>query len=92
MHLTKNSTEFEKGGNLTNKYDSKSAFFFGDITLLNQLYLFAHVARASPRGWLSESFAGDNGETPLNNEYLKREERPCTTEYLPSFGFEKGTR
>ena len=87
--------------NLTDKYDSKSVFS-GDITLSNQLYLFGHVVRASPRGWSSEIFAGDNGEicgrmektnrTPLNNLDLKREERPCTTEYLHQLGFEKDTR
>ena len=55
----------------------------GDITILNQWYLFGHVARASPRGWSSESYANGNRETcgrmektkrtPLNNLYLKRE-------------------
>ena len=30
--------------------------------------------------------------TPLNNLDLKREEKLCTTDYLPSYGFEKGTR
>ena len=29
---------------------------------------------------------------PLNNIDLKSEERPCTIEYLPPLGFEKGTR
>ena len=72
------------------KYYSKSVS--GDITLLNQWYLFDHVARASPRGWSSESFAGGNltcgrmektKRTPLNNLDMKREERSCAAEYSP---------
>ena len=57
---------FEKGAEFkkmtaicTNKCDFKLVCFLsGDITHLNQLYLFGHIARAPPlRGWLSDIFA-----------------------------------
>ena len=65
----------------TNRCDSKPMSFFlsDDITHLNQLYLFGHVARASPIGWLSESFSGGNKKTVAGWKWPKERLRiTCT--------------
>ena len=87
MHFSKNMLLNLKGTAFWSTNMIESQWSSGDITLLNHWYLFGHIAR----GWLSESFAGGNGKTcgriektkrtPLNTLELKREERPCATEY-----------
>ena len=103
--LTNSKKKYALNFKKTLKFNQQIRFKFSvflAISLFNQWYLFGHVVRASPRGWSSKSFAGGNGKTcsrmektkrtPMNILDLKRDERPCATEYLPSLGFQKGTR
>ena len=73
--IVEKGTEFKKDCNFHQqvRFQLVNVFFSDDITHLNQLglYLFGHVAGASPRGWLLESFSGGNKKTAADGNNQK---------------------
>ena len=94
-------TEFKnRDCNLTNKYDSVSVFLAISLFETNDIYAVT-LLELLPEADHQNDLLAEMGKsavgwkrpkrTPVNNLDLKREKRPCTTEYMPPFGFEKGT-
>ena len=87
--------------NLTNKYDSKSVFFWRYYSFKPMIFIRSYCQRFSQRliigelclrEWGNLRSDGKDQKNAIEHLSLKREERPCATKYLPAFGFEKGTR
>ena len=83
--------------NLTNKYYSKSVFFFWRYHSFNPMIFIRSSCQRLIVGLLAAMEKPvikwkRKKRTPLNNLDQKRGEGSCTIDYLLSFGYDKGTR